>query len=73
MVAALLWQTFPVPLADQGFVAVCPLAASFKIIEHTLFRRAECNVGAGHLPHADEDDQTFKQAEHLVNADGILL
>lgn len=73
MVAALLWQAFPVPLADQGVVVVCPLATCFKIIEHTLFRRAERNVGAGHLPHADEDDQTFKHAEQLVNADGILL
>ena len=73
MVAAFLWKVLPVPLADQGIVAVQPFIAGFKIFQHLLFGGAKSRVGFGHLAHANKYYDAFKHAEQLVYAKGILL
>ena len=73
VIAAVVGQVLPVPVAYQCVIAVCPFTAGFKIFQHFFFGGAEGYVWFGHLAHAYKDNQAFKQTEQIINVNGILL
>ena len=73
MVAALLRQALPVPLAYHRVITGRPFTAGFKIVQHLLLCGAEGQVRFSHLAHADKYDKALKKTEQFVYTDRILL